>query len=40
MQYFFLKKKKETAGQDGGIGRHALPPHATIERITTRFQNK
>ena len=29
-----------TSGQDGGIGKHALPPHANTERITARPQNK
>ena len=28
-----------TSGQDTGIHRHAFPPHATTERITTKPQN-
>ena len=28
------------SSQDGGIGRQALPPHTTTERITTISQNK
>ena len=28
-----------TSGQDGGIGKHVWPPHATTERITARPQN-
>ena len=32
--------KTITSGQDGDIGRHTLPPHATTERITTVSQNK
>lgn len=33
------KRTQETSGQDGGVGRHALPPLATIEKITIRSQN-
>ena len=29
-----------TSGQDGGIGKHALPLHATTGKITTKLQNK
>ena len=29
-----------TSNQDGGIGRHAFPPHATTKRITTGSQKK
>ena len=36
----WLKDMKETSGQDGGVGRHASPPHTTTERITTWSQNK
>ena len=29
-----------TSSQDGGIGKHASPPHTTAAKITTRLQNK
>ena len=29
-----------TSVQDGGIGRHALPPHTTIRRITPNLKTK
>ena len=29
-----------TSGQDGGIGKHGLPPHTTTAKITSRLQNK
>ena len=29
-----------TSSKDGGVVRHASPPHATIERITTRSQKQ
>ena len=29
-----------TPGHDGGVGKHSSSPCATIERITTRPQNK
>ena len=32
--------KTRTSDQDGGVGRHASPPHTTIQKITTRSQNK
>ena len=35
-----LKNFLETPSQDGGIGRHAWPPRATIERITTNLKSK
>ena len=38
--YSFKIGLLETSGQDGGIGRHASPPHTTKERITTKPQNK
>ena len=28
-----------TSGQDGGIGRHVSPSHATTKRITTKSKN-
>ena len=31
--------KYGTAGQNGGAGRNAWPPHVTTRRITTRFQD-
>ena len=37
------KGKKEilvTSSQDGGIGRHALPPLAATRRITTNLKTK
>ena len=36
----FSKGTWETSGQDGGVGRHALPPCTPMERITTKPQNK
>ena len=30
--------KTITSGQDGDIGRHTLPPHATTERIIIKSQ--
>ena len=35
-----LKHRCGSSSQDGGIGRHASPPPATTERITTKPQNK
>ena len=29
----------QTSGQDVGIDRHALPPHTTTKRNTTKSQN-
>ena len=29
-----------TSGQDGGIGKHASPPHTPGGRTTTRPQNR
>ena len=29
----------EHCGQEGGIGRHTLPPSITTKRITTKSQN-
>ena len=37
--WMIKQRCSSTSGQDGGMGRHALPPHATIEGITTRPQN-
>ena len=36
MKVFYFR----TAGQDGGIGKHALPPHTTIAKNTTGPQNR
>ena len=35
-----LKIYFETSNQDGGVGKHALTPHITTAKITTRLQNK
>ena len=35
-----LRKQYETSGQDGDVGRHALPPHATTRIITTTLKTK
>ena len=37
---FFLIDCFWTSGQDGGMDKHALPPHTTTEKITIRPQNK
>ena len=31
---------KSITGQDGGIGRHSVPPHTTKRRITTNLKTK
>ena len=36
----YLKWEDEAFSQDGGVGKHALPPHTTTAQITTRLQNK
>ena len=35
-----LKKNMGTSGQDGGIGRHTVPPHTTKRRTTTIYKEK
>lgn len=35
-----LNKNIQTSDQDGNIGRQALHPHAIMERIIARSQNK
>ena len=35
-----IKMNMWTSSQDGGIGKHALPPCTTIAKITTGLQNK
>ena len=30
----------ETSGQDGGVGRHTVPPHTTKRRTTTDLKTK
>ena len=30
-----LKKLRQTSGQDGGVGRHTVPPCTTKRRTTT-----
>ena len=27
------------SGQDGGVGKHGLPPHTIVAKITTKIQN-
>ena len=38
--YSQMVQRKCKHGQDGDIGRHALPPHTTISRITTNLKTK
>ena len=33
-------KEKRTSSQDGGIGRHTVPPHSTKRRTTTNLNTK
>ena len=33
-------KRRARSGQDGGVGKHTLPPRMTMAKITTRLQNK
>ena len=35
-----IKMPAGTSGQDGGIGRYTLPPHATKRRTTTNLKTK
>ena len=35
-----LQERIRTSHQDGGVGKHAVPPCTTAEKITTRPQNK
>ena len=42
-QHVIKDKQKlgnRTSDQDGGRGRHTLPPHTTIRRITTNVKTK
>ena len=36
----FKKTDKLTSGQDGGVGRHTVPPHTTKSRTTTNLKTK
>ena len=36
----YLKNKKGTSSQDGGIGRYTVPPHITKRRTTTNLKTK
>ena len=33
-----MKRREETSGQDGGIGRYTLPPHTTKRRTRTHLK--
>ena len=35
-----FENNSRTSGQDGGVGKHGLPPYTTTTKITTRLQNK
>ena len=37
---YFKRRSQETSGQDGGIGRHTVPPRTTKRRITTNLKTK
>ena len=36
----YLKRSKQTSGQDGSIGRHTVPPCTTKIRTTTNLKTK
>ena len=35
-----IDKEEQTSSQDGGIGRHTVPPRTTKRRTTTNLKTK
>ena len=36
----FKNSHKKTSGQDGGVGRHTVPPHTNKRKTTTNLKTK